>query len=309
VLNKILFACSIVMLTFVPSEGTLIPPQYMDCVVAIGHMETTASTGPDNQVKLESSWVADSTGFLYGKFVAKLDDTHTSYRTFLVTNRHVIEGHIAAKADTLLVKFNLKSEDQAARTYEVPLTDAQGKPTWHAHPDPNVDLVVIPVDANILESQGAAFDYFHSDRDLLTRARAKEIGLSEGDGVFVMGFPMGLVGAKQDYVIVRQGVVARVRDVLGSTSQPTFLIDAFVFPGNSGGPVVLKPELVSIQGAKPAIQQAYLLGIVDSFLPYIDTAVSQQTKRPRVTFEENSGLTEVIPADFIEETITDLDKK
>jgi hypothetical protein len=38
-------------------------------------------------------------------------------------------------------------------------------------------------------------------------------------------------------------------------------------------------------------------------VPYIDVAISTQTRRPRVTFEENSGLTEVHPVDFIEETI------
>ena len=88
----------------------------------------------------------------------------------------------------------------------------------------------------------------------------------------------------------------------------TFLLDSFIFPGNSGGPVVSKPELVSIQGAKPAITQAYLIGVVQGFRPYIDVAISSQTKRPRVTFEENSGLAEVIPAEYIQETINDFKK-
>ena len=48
---------------------------------------------------------------------------------------------------------------------------------------------------------------------------------------------------------------------------------------------------------------SYLLGIVYQFLPYTDTAYSRQTNRPRITFEENSGLASVIPADYIEETI------
>ena len=54
--------------------------------------------------------------------------------------------------------------------------------------------------------------------------------------------------------------------------------------------------------------QAYLLGIVKGYVPYIDVAFSAQTKHPRVTFEENSGLAEVIPADAIQETIDDLKK-
>jgi hypothetical protein len=53
-----------------------------------------------------------------------------------------------------------------------------------------------------------------------------------------------------------------------------FLIDALVFPGNSGGPVVLRPEIVSINGTPPQ-NRSYLIGMVVSYQPYIDVAVSQ----------------------------------
>jgi S1-C subfamily serine protease len=71
--------------------------------------------------------------------------------------------------------------------------------------------------------------------------------------------------------------------------QASFLIDANIFPGNSGGPVVTRPEISSIEGTK-AIDKAALIGIVKSYLTYKDVAVSQQTGKPRVIFEENSGL-------------------
>lgn len=32
------------------------------------------------------------------------------------------------------------------------------------------------------------------------------------------------------------------------------------------------------------------------YIPYIDVAESKQTKRPRITFEENSGLSRVVKA-------------
>jgi hypothetical protein len=38
---------------------------------------------------------------------------------------------------------------------------------------------------------------------------------------------------------------------------------------------------------------------VSSYIPYVDVAVSQQTKRPRITFEENSGLTQIFPVEAI----------
>jgi S1-C subfamily serine protease len=278
-------------------HGTLLPPSFIDCVVAIGRTETTL--GP-----MLGKWVIESSGFLYGEFISKTDDTHNQYHIYLVTNRHVIEEHAAVTKGPLVVRFNLKS---TTKEYEIPLV-MYGKPTWHAHPNLLVDLVVISIDANVLAKDGARFDYFRSERDPLTRDKEKEIGLSEGDGVFVLGYPMGIVDGEQDYVIVRQGTIARIRNMQDFPSVTTFLLDAFIFPGNSGGPVISKPELTSIQGAKPAIMQAYLIGVVQGFRPYIDVAVSSQTKHPRVTFEENSGLAEVIPAEYIQETINDFKK-
>src|SRR5207302_573264 len=72
--------------------------------------------------------------------------------------------------------------------------------------------------------------------------------------------------------------------------------------GNSGGPVVTRPEISSIQGTK-TINAAYLLRVVSGYLPYQDVAISAQTKRPRIIFEENSGLATVVSVDFIDDIV------
>ena len=78
----------------------------------------------------------------------------------------------------------------------------------------------------------------------------------------------------------------------------TMVLDCFVFPGNSGGPVVLRPERTTIEGtASP--QRALLLGVVKSYVPYQDVAISRQTGRPRVVFEENTGLCSAHPIDVV----------
>ncbi len=79
-------------------------------------------------------------------------------------------------------------------------------------------------------------------------------------------------------------------------------MDSFVFPGNSGSPAILRPEIVSIEGTS-ANNAAYLMGIVEGYLAYSDIAISMQTHHQRITFEENSGLAEIIPMDRVNEAI------
>lgn len=126
-------------------------------------------------------------------------------------------------------------------------------------------------------------------------------GVSEGDTAYVLGFPMELAGEDRNYVVVRGGTIARIRDCLRNAA-PSFLVDASVFPGNSGGPVVVRPEVVAVANTSP-VNHALLIGIVAAYLPYQDVAISQQTQRPRVIFEENSALAVVYPVDAIEEAI------
>jgi len=112
---------------------------------------------------------------------------------------------------------------------------------------------------------------------------------------------MGLVSRERQYVICRSGVVARIRDFLDDQADD-FLVDVTVFPGNSGGPVILCPSLTAITGTKN-VTKADLIGIVKNYVPYIDVAISQQTKRARITFEENSGLASVESLDAISQTV------
>lgn len=249
------------------------------------------------------------------------------YKVFLVTNRHVLEGHESVwlrfnpEGDEPAREFELRlepqKEDKPACESEPPLEPPKKEkpacdsklpmkaPTkdkrWFSHEDPKIDLAIVPINTNVLKKEKIKFSFFLSDQHVLYREKAKEDGVSEGDGAFVLGFPMGLVGASRNYVIVRQGTIARVRDYLAGSSSE-LLIDATIFPGNSGGPVITKPEITSIEGTKSQ-NAAYLLGVVQGYLPYRDVAISAQTKQPRIIFEENSSLASVIPMDYVRDII------
>ena len=158
------------------------------------------------------------------------------------------------------------------------------------------------IDAEKLHADGIEFNFFTDNLHTVPLEQARDLQISEGDGVFVLGFPLGLAGEERNYGIVRQGIIARVQDWLRGDSKE-FLIDASIFPGNSGGPVLTKPETTAIQGTK-FNNQCRLIGMVSSYLAHREIAVSEQTGRRRMIFEENSGLGVVVPVDQIQETIT-----
>ena len=179
--------------------------------------------------------------------------------------------------------------------------DADKNQIWTGHPDENIDVAVFQINITAIKKAGMIHSYFKSDSDVMLTQEMKKEQVCEGDFLYVLGFPMGLMPSDRQHVLVRSGIIARIRDLFENRNS-SFTIDSFVFPGNSGGPVVYKPETVSIQGTS-ATRRAALIGIVKSYIPFRDVAVSQQTKKPRVIFEENSGLANVETVDKIVETI------
>lgn len=266
----------------------LLPPVFLNSVVALG--------GPSQ----DGSIRYDATGFLYGYPTGQTDTNGTkTYWIFLVTNRHVFAG-ASERGNTLHARFN-RPIGAEPHVYTLSLQETPTLNSWIVHPDPNVDVAVLLLNAQQLQADGLEYYFFQNDEHAFTRQQSIDDGTSEGDGVFVLGFPLGEAGEERNYSIVRQGIIARIQDWLKGTAN-TFLVDASIFPGNSGGPVLLKPELASVTGTKPN-SKCGLIGMVSSYLTYQETAVSTQTKRPRMIFEENSGLGVVVPHDMILETV------
>lgn len=261
----------------------LIPPKYLDAVVALG------KANEDGETQFTAS------GFLYG-YPGDVDpeDGRRRYKVFLVTNHHVFEGE-----DELVVRIN-RREGQPSKVFPLRLRSTDGSVRWATHPG-GADIAVTRIGTTVLAELGIKPRAFAQDKNTVFRKEARELGISEGDGVFVLGFPLGLAGEERNYAIARHGILARVQDWLHGDSDE-FLIDAPVFPGNSGGPVVTKPEAIRIEGTQ-SLERCCLVGIVTAFLPYEDVAVSAQTGKPRVIFQENSGLAVVVPAEVIRETI------
>jgi S1-C subfamily serine protease len=270
--------------------GDQIPPFFIDSVVALGRIDAKPNGQPPE-------WVTEASGFLYGYLVKDDSDlTKRLYEVYLVTNRHVLANHAY-----IFVRLNPEKATDRVKQFPLALQDDKGQPQWFSHPDQKIDISVVQLNIQYLREQGLKSDFFGSDAHAADKSKMKDLGLAAGDGIFVLGFPMGMSGAQWNYVIARRGSIARISDLLDSISN-TFLIDALIFPGNSGGPVVSAISVASIQGTKSQTS-AYLIGVVRGYLPYSDVAVSQQTGQLRTIFQENSGLAEVVPIDYVNETI------
>jgi S1-C subfamily serine protease len=155
---------------------------------------------------------------------------------------------------------------------------------WLVLEDEKLDLAVIPyvIDEKNDEIRRMGRDLYESPDNLF-----------EGDEIFFLGFPLGIDTGIQNALrpIVRAGIISLIQQ------DKNFIIDAHVFPGNSGSPVFLKPALIDLK--TQTVRAAKFIGIINSYIPYLDTAISLHTKRPRITFEENSGLARVIGASHL----------
>jgi hypothetical protein len=273
------------------AEAALIPPFFSDVVVALGVDQIVVEPGQAPQQK----WVTEGTGFFYGvRADNEPDAAKRLYSVFLVTAKHVVRDHLKERGD-LRMRVNPTASSSSVK--ELPLPNDN----WFYHPNPEIDVAIIDVDLGELRKQGYQSLFFTSDVTAANKDKMRSEGVANGDGIFILGFPMNLAGEQRNYVIIRQGAIARITEMLDGASL-TFMVDAFVFPGNSGGPVVLRPEAMAIGGTQ-APAAAQLIGMVESYRAYSDVAVSVQTHEPRVIFQENSGLADILPIDYVDETI------
>ncbi len=138
----------------------------------------------------------------------------------------------------------------------------------------------------------------------LDRLQAQQIGISEGDGVYILGFPVGWEPSdRRHYPVVRFGVVAQIQGLYDG-SHSTFLVDGSAFGGNSGSPVLTKFEVAGIRGL-PVVDSTNLIGMVSAYKlnPSLLGEISEQQVLSRLIATENADLITVIPVDHIDETI------
>lgn len=213
----------------------------------------------------------------------------------LLTARHVVsefkDGRVTGKLidDALIAYFNKKDGTIGKRR----ITDLKKKfgVAWVFHPNMSVDLALIPfsIDENNDDFLAIPDTYFLGME-----------GLSELMNVFFVSFQPGVGKADHVRPLYRPGTVAI------TFPDKTYYIDGAAFPGNSGSPVFVRPEPVGFAAKDgppifPAQNSGRFIGIIGKYLPYREVAISSQTGRPRIVFEEHTGLSRVWSTDLVVE--------
>ncbi len=263
---------------------SIIPINFINSVVAIGIQQQCNG-------HIEKFWFG--TGFLVSMQEPNNMQASTIY---LITNKHVLNGK-----NTVYIRFNSIS-GTFVKDYEIQLIDGLGRKTYTEHPDAEVDIIAIQLNPQCLINDSSIWGAINIDTESLDVYTMKMQGIDEGWLVYALGFPMNLVSEFKT-PICRMGCISRLTDAfLQPDRAKYFLVDAQAFPGNSGGPIISKPENIPSVGGVNYIP-ARLLGVLSAYIPYKDALISQQTQEVKMVQTENSGLTIVYPVDRIKEVV------
>lgn len=172
------------------------------------------------------------TGFLY-----TVSTSATQEATFLVTNKHVVAGAAAATLHFLGAVDGDMSAPQLGQVHTVEVL--QPAASFRGHPDPLVDIAVAPVTPWLMQLRAAGFHvFFRAVTPSLALTATNEADLDALEEVTFVGYPNGIFDASNGLPIARRGLTASPLAV-DYEGKPTFLVDAAVYPGSSGSPVLM----------------------------------------------------------------------
>lgn len=258
----------------------IIPDIYLNAVVSIGVRNTPHGI----------AWIG--TGFFVGK--SEGDDVDHVY-PILVTNKHVFLGN-----DKVVIRMK-KKDSNDLQIVDVDLKDKDGILLYAVHDSKDIDIAVLPINADFITGNSLDFNCFNIDTNAMSSTELRTNGVDEGSIIYMLGFPMGLVNVNSNLPICRMGCVSRMSETQ-ITEQHNILVDIQNFPGNSGSPIITRPESITLAGTA-SLTKSVLVGIVHSYIPYKERLINSQTNEIVEIRSENSGLANVHPVEYIREII------
>jgi len=241
-------------------------------------------------------------------FIFEYEIGQTNQIPFIVTCRHVVDGFAAATFSFVQNKDGKPNLGQKCEV-TVPLQNFV-----FYNPDPKIDVALIPL-APILrffEAEGQKPFFVNLDKKIIPDKKAAE-DLSAIQPIVFIGYPYGIHDEINLLPIARRGFTASPY-VVDYNGLPLFLIDANVFPGSSGSPVMVLDE--GGYATKRGISlgsRAYFLGLVDQAYIHTEKGVVKFIPLPTQfvpTYDEHQyfNLGAVIKAKAILNTMSEFVK-
>jgi hypothetical protein len=195
---------------------------------------TTAEQLMHATVRIECTSDNGAKSFGTGFFYRFLDDGKTHVPA-IVTNKHVVCE--ARQGVFWLTCKGVDNTPQVGTHHRLEIDSFSS--LWIPHPDPEVDLAVLPVGAIMNAAGNNGFSYFYVTLDKNILPSKEAIDSFQGcDEILMVGYPNALWDSVNNLPIFRAGVTA-THPKYSYEGRPLFLIDCACFPGSSGSPVFI----------------------------------------------------------------------
>ena len=236
---------------------------------------------------------------------------NTDNFTYLVTAKHVIldsEKKELKATKATLTSYGRDPADLSQMVIEVNLDLMLREHNIRFHR--NGDAATVKL-ARLEKQGGKQYSKFFPAAKILQHSKTGLVSVSVNNvknisevlianDVFLFGYPSS-IGIKDipqinyDRPLLRKGIVAGV-----NLDRNSIIIDAAVYPGNSGGPVL---QAEPYEGGI----NFYLIGLVSELVPYAEKWIKTRYGTSYTEFS-NSGYAVVVPCDFILELLKDSEK-
>lgn len=220
----------------------------------------------------------------------------------LVTNKHVVDGAVELTVRLVRAGDDGQPLAQATQTTIVGFD----RSTWLGHPRPDVDVAALflgPILQQMREEGRSAFFRGFNVDLMLTEDQARDLDALE-DVTFV-GYPNGLYDTENFLPIARRGQTATPLQN-NYRGIPAFLIDASVFGGSSGSPVLIfdRGTYTTRDGGTVVGQRMHLVGVLAAVhTRQVSGSVHELPARSVATFDEPIDLGIVYKASTIQDCV------
>jgi S1-C subfamily serine protease len=210
----------------------------------------------------------------------------------LISNRHVLTGGV-----DLRITFHRRNGNNPDLGNTFTVIIEQYADAVFSHPNPAIDLACINI-STIVSNYVNDIYYKYIDEDQF--ANLEEDELDVGQNIRFIGYPDNRYDRFHNLPIMRTGITAS-HPKINFDGDKKFIIDAQVFPGSSGSPVIIDLSRERVNSLTIGAQDIRLLGVVTQTM--IRHNSLQPVNLPRLGTQEVLGLGIVYNINAVKELI------